>query len=61
MESKEVIEIDLSNERVSSSHFVAIISDGKVKMIELPDYGEIQIISKDGKVKRVKENTEELF
>ncbi|MFZ4854039.1 XtrA/YqaO family protein [Enterococcus entomosocium] len=61
MESKEVIEIDLSNERVSSSHFVAIVSDGKVKMIELPDYGEIQIISKDGKVKRVKENTEELF
>lgn len=61
MESKEVTEIDLSNEKVSSSHFVAIISDGKMKMIELPDYGEIQIISKDGKVKRVKENTEELF
>lgn len=61
MESKEVTEIDLSNEKVSSSHFVAIVSDGKVKMIELPDYGEIQIISKDGKVKRVKENTEELF
>lgn len=61
MKSKEVTEIDLSNEKVSSSHFVAIVSDGKVKMIELPDYGEIQIISKDGKVKRVKENTEELF
>lgn len=61
MESKEVTGIDLSNEKVSSSHFVAIVSDGKMKMIELPDYGEIQIISKDGKVKRVKENTEELF
>ncbi|EPH94731.1 hypothetical protein D922_01529 [Enterococcus faecalis 06-MB-DW-09] len=61
MESKVVTEIDLSNERASSSHFVAIVSDGKVKMIELPEYGEIQIICKDGKVKRVKENTEELF
>ncbi|VTT35846.1 Uncharacterised protein [Enterococcus casseliflavus] len=61
MESKEVTEIDLSNEKVSSSHFVAIVSDGKMKMIELPKYGETQIICKDGKVKRVKENTEELF
>jgi hypothetical protein len=61
MESKEVTEIDLSNEKIVSSHFVAIVSDGKVKIIELPKYGETQIICKDGKVKRVKENTEELF
>ncbi|WP_260456530.1 XtrA/YqaO family protein [Enterococcus casseliflavus] len=61
MESKEITDIDLSNEKIISSHFVAIVSDGKMKMIELPDYGEIQIICKDGKVKRVKENTEELF
>lgn len=61
MESKEVTEIDLSNEKIVSSHFVAIVSDGKVKIVELPKYGETQIICKDGKVKRVKENTEELF
>lgn len=61
MESKEITDIDLSNENIISSHFVAIVSDSKVKMIELPEYGEIQIICKDGKVKRVKENTEELF
>lgn len=61
MESKEVTEIDLSNEKIVSSHFIAIVSDGKVKIIELPKYGETQIICKDGKVKRVKENTEELF
>ena len=61
MESKEISDIDLSNEKIVSSHFVVIVSDSKVKMIELPEYGEIQIICKDGKVKRVKENTEELF
>lgn len=61
METKEVTEIDLSNEKIVSSHFVAIVSDGKVKIVELPKYGETQIICKDGKVKRVKENTEELF
>jgi hypothetical protein len=61
MKSKEINDIDLSSEKIISSHFVAIASGGKVKMIELPEYGEIQIICKDGKVKRVKENTEELF
>lgn len=61
MESKEVTELDLSNEKIISSHFVAIVSNGKAKIVELPKYGETQIICKDGKVKRVKENTEELF
>lgn len=61
MESKESIDIDLSIEKNSFNHFVAIVSDGKAKMVELPEYGEIQIICKDGKVKRIKENTEELF
>lgn len=61
MESKEITDIDLSNENIISSHFVTIVSDGKAKLVELPKYGEIQIICKDGKVKRVKEHTEELF
>ena len=61
MESKETTNIDLSIEKNNFDHFVAIVSDGKTKMVQLPEYGEFQIICKDGKVKRIKENTEELF
>lgn len=61
MESKENTNMNLSKEKSIFSHFVAIVSDDKAKIVKLPEYGEIQIICKDGKVKRVKENTEELF
>ena len=48
--------IDLSDlEKIDNNHAVIIISDGKMKLAELPAYGNIEIFCHEKRVKQVKE------
>lgn len=38
----------------NSTNFAIIVCDGEIKMAELPNYGEVKIITHQGKVKKVK-------
>lgn len=53
MELKLINEKELVNLR--DKHAVVIVSDGKMKIVELPSHGNIEIFCHDKKVKQVKE------
>ena len=42
-------------EELQGSHAVVIISDDKIKLVELPSYGNVEITCHENKVKQVKE------
>ena len=48
-------------ETIRAGHAVIIVSDGKMKLGELPQYGTIQITCHENKVKRVKKEQETQF
>ncbi len=48
-------------ETIRAGHAVIIVSDGKMKLGELPPYGTIQITCHENKVKRVKKEQETQF
>jgi len=42
-------------EKIADKNVIIIISDGKMKISDLPDYGEIEITCHERKVKNIKE------
>ncbi|MHC5248808.1 XtrA/YqaO family protein [Enterococcus sp. LJL90] len=59
MELKNIEPSEL--EKFEGKNAVVIISNGQMKVAELPDFGTVNIVCKDNKVKRVKEEKETLF
>ncbi|MHC5375616.1 XtrA/YqaO family protein [Enterococcus sp. LJL120] len=59
MELKNIEPSEL--EKFKGKNAVVIISNGQMKVAELPDFGTVNIVCKDNKVKRVKEEKETLF
>ncbi|WP_265458703.1 XtrA/YqaO family protein [Enterococcus sp. HY326] len=59
MELKNINPADI--EKFKGKNAVIIISNGQMKVAELPDFGTVNIVCKDNKVKRVKEEKELLF
>lgn len=47
--------------KIKGENAIVLISNGQMKCLEMPSYGIVEIISKDGKVKRIKEQQEVLF
>lgn len=59
MELKSITIDQLEN--ISNAHAVIIVSNGKMKLGELPPYGNIEITCHENKVKRVKKEQETQF
>lgn len=54
--------IDTKNfKELHEEHAVVILSQGKARLVELPEFGTLQIICKDNHVKRIKEEKDILF
>jgi Phage-like element PBSX protein XtrA len=52
------LEIDIMDKEGS---FAVVVCDGKAKVAELPSYGETNIVTHQGKVKRIRWNEGEEF
>lgn len=59
MELKSLTEDELKQLR--GKHAIVIVSDGKMKVAELPSHGNVEIMCHDKKVKQVKEIQSTLF
>ena len=55
MELKTLADIDEVVEHcLTEKHAVIILSDGKMQLANLPAYGDVQLVCKDKKAKRIK-------
>ena len=59
MELKLVNDDELKN--IREKHAIIIVSDGKMKLAELPTFGNVQIDCGQGKVRTIKEMTDTKF
>lgn len=57
MEMKSVTSLE-ELENIREKHAIIVVSDGKIQVGELPAYGDVQIVCKDKKAKRIKVQTE---
>lgn len=48
-------------EKLQESHAIIIVSDGKMKLAELPPYGSVEITCHENKVKQIKEERSARF
>lgn len=48
-------------EKINSNHALIIVSNGKMKIAELPAYGEVEIQCHEKRVKRVKQTKATTF
>lgn len=46
---------------IGDKHVLIVVSDGKIRIAELPKYGKVQINCSDGIVRQVEENTSTKF